>query len=223
MSRIKYDRRKYFRRGQQKKYGRNNILDAETAIKKVGGKTRPIQMKNDMRPVSRKAQKSIQGLSDGNSGMENPSKSSDNPDESMGMIRDPSLMQDSGEVPPPEATGLGDGNNSLIPLVQRYSGPCSDPNCFFTFNNSSILQVERHFTSQHQREVEFIVVCHICNMEIPISVKYRKTFPKLLHMKSHDGDFEQNLLEMEKINLSTLQTKCGLKLSREKLTGEKFN
>ena len=111
-------------------------------------------------------------------------------------------------------------DSSFKPRYHRYSGLCSEQNCG-KFANASVADIENHFKGEHDRNPQFIVLCHICKKDLPICIRRRNIpFPKFSHLKTHPGDFEQNLNDMEKMNSKTLHSKCGLKLTRDNLTGK---
>ena len=129
---------------------------------------------------------------------------------------------------PPESFVAEDEDKSFHDLSCRlYSGPCSEENCTEIFNRVFMTGVDTHFKSAHQKRVQFFVVCHICNKDLPIYPRSRlrnesQVTAVQAHMKIHDGDYDQNLNELDKMNSSSLKTKCGLRLSRDVFAGKYF-
>jgi hypothetical protein len=96
----------------------------------------------------------------------------------------------------------------------RYSGSCPGPHCSEVFQNVLKADVKKHFRTVHGREAEFCFLCYICKTSVPV-----KGGQKVSHMKTHPGDVEGNLAELERNNSSVLRTKCGLFLTKDEITG----
>lgn len=147
--------------------------------------------------------------------------------ESTEVNNDQSIVknsEESEEILTPLANITEDDDNTFNnPNHRIYSGPCSETNCTKVFDRVFRSAVRNHFRSDHQKEVSFVEICHICNKEIRVSPRSGNKAGITefrAHMKIHDGDLDLIFRKADEINSCFLQTKCGLKLSRDFLVGK---